>query len=133
MRSKPERLFHYTCSHGALDIRREGELECAATVISRQFPEKKVGEPQAFVVWLTDMEPPAHREALGLTMHETACDRIRYCFEVVPDWGRMEWYMTFRKRHPELRNLEREGGSMPAHWYVGRGPVPVLREVEARA
>lgn len=127
-RGRPDRLFHYCCVHSAIDIRREGVLECAETVVTRRTG-KGTGHIQGYLVWMTDMEPPAHRDALGLTMKTIGCDRIAYCFEVAPDWERMEWYMTFRKRYPHLRELETESGSMPAHWYVGRGPIPVLHEV----
>lgn len=129
MRGRPERLFHYCCWHSAVDIRREQVLDCAEDVLARRTPDKHVKHPQGFIVWLTDMQPPALRGALGLTMHTTDCDRIRFCFEVTPDWDRMEWYMTFRRRHPEFRDLEGEGDSMPMHWYVARGPIPVLQEV----
>jgi len=129
MREKPKTLFHYCCSHSAVGIRKDGHLECAETIINRADPSKHAEHRQGYAVWLTDMEPPAHREALGLTMHQTKCDRIKFCFEVEADWARMEWWMTFRRRHPEMRDLEREHGVLPAHWYVGRGPIPVLREV----
>lgn len=130
MRKKPDTLYHYCCSHSAADIRSAGVLECAETLILRANPDSThTKHPQGYIVWLTDMEPPAHREALGLTMHDIKCDRIKYCFEVAADWKRMEWYMTFRRRHPELRDLENEPGVLPAHWWVARGPIPVLREV----
>jgi hypothetical protein len=132
-RPVPQRLYHYCCHHSAIDIRREMQLRCAQDIlVERNLQGQAARHPQGFIVWLTDMEPPAYRVALGLTMHTTDCDRIEFCFEVEPDWTRMEWYMTFRRRHPELRPLEGESGSMPAHWYVARGPIPVVREVQLR-
>jgi hypothetical protein len=129
----PDVLYHYCCAHSAGDIRREMQLRCAQDIlVERNLVGQAARHPQGFIVWLTDMEPPAYRVALGLTMHDTPCDRIEFCFEVAADWTRMEWYGTFRRRHPELRALESEPGSMPAHWYVARGPVPVIQEVKAR-
>lgn len=129
MRGKPDRIFHYCCAHSAVDIRRDGFVDCAENVLQRRSPEKHVEHTSGYVVWLTDLEPPVMRDAVGLTMHTIDCDRTKYCFEVVPDWGRIEWWMTFRKRHTEMHKLESEPGVMPMHWWVGRGPLPVLREL----
>jgi hypothetical protein len=126
---KPELLYHYCCVHSAVGIREDGELFCAEDVLRRKGSDKHVPHPNGYVVWLTDMEPPPLREPLGLTIHNLKCDRITHCFVVEFDPSRMEWYMTFRRRHPEMRELEDEPGCMPRHWWAARGPIPVLREI----
>jgi hypothetical protein len=105
-------LYHYTCDHFYADILRCGQLIPGVEGL----------------VWLTDLEPPAPRLALGLTSYSLECDRMAHVFEVERT-GDVVWWMDFRRRHPQWRSKETCPGVMPMHWFVSEYPLPVRREV----
>lgn len=102
------RLFHYTCDHWNREITRCGYLKPGLDGL----------------VWMTDLEPPAPRLALGLTSYSLNCDRLQHAFEVEQS-PTVQWWIDYRKTHPELRVLELDG-TLPMHWYVSESPVPVI-------
>lgn len=128
MRKAPTRLFHYCCGHSAADIRRDMTLRPARAVLDARGYHRVKTPPAGTVLWLTDMRPPV-RDALGLTMFDIACDRLTHAFEVKPDWQQIEWWMTYRKRHPEMLELETVPGVLPMHWWVSEVPVTAVREL----
>lgn len=109
------RLAHYTCVHGRKGIGDIGELHPG---------------PDGFV-WLTDMLTP-NRDALGLTMHYTTCDRTRYRYRVTvePDQAGIVHWPVIRRRLPALyvETIEGTTGARPMHWWVSTKPVPVRFE-----
>lgn len=113
----PIRLHHYTCSHSAAGIRRDGVL------LPNRHP--LLTEP---LVWLTDLDT-AFREALGLTSYMLECDRTQTRFSVMTD--RAVWWPAYSRWRiaPEIRRfLESAPGAMPAHWWVSPHPLPIEKE-----
>jgi len=103
-------IYHYTClDHGAPGIARDGYLRPGLDGL----------------VWMTDLDEP-HREALGLTMHVTRCDRTARRFEVASVQA-VAWTEVRREMAPAyVRALELAPGVMPRHWYISRSPVQVI-------
>lgn len=133
---RPARLFHFTCSHCVGGIRRDGLLVPAlrlardpAKYAALTAELRVVADQVGALVWLTDLEPPVLREAVGLTGDSLACDRTEYCFEVETNWDVIRWWPPYRREHPELRYLEESPGVLPMHWYVATGEVAVTAEV----
>lgn len=138
---QPYTLFHFSCAHSAPDIRRTGLILPGALVgtslrkLKRLSAEEQaaVSEVRSFA-WFTDLQPPAPRGPLGLTMQTIHCDRTEFCFEIEPDWegGNLHWWMHVRREHERLLQLEQDEHAMPRHWFVSEKPVPVYREWDAK-
>lgn len=107
-------LYHYTCDHAAPLILADGVLQ---------------PHPIEGLVWLTDLNP-APRIALGLTSFSLKCDRMAHVFTVAAS-DDIQWWMDYRRTHPELRDKESCDGVMPMHWFVSEKPVPLLRQESA--
>lgn len=135
MDRRPDRLFHFTCEHGAEKIRGDGFIRPGDCLIEKQtyamLPEQvqPVARLAAPFCWFTDLEPPADVFMLGLTMLSLTCDRTACCFEVVPDWRVVSWWLRVRRKHRDLWQLEDAPGVLPAHWFVSEQPVKVLQEI----
>lgn len=133
---KPQRLFHWTCDHGEPGIRESGTL-LPLTLLNPRA-EEIIGPEEAWragLIWLTDLEHLPDRESLGLTMFHIFCDRTAHRFEVDPSaLGRARWWPSWcseKIRGEQIpasaRDLSLTDGARPAHWFVARGPLPVLR------
>jgi hypothetical protein len=129
-------LYHYTCSHAAPHIRRDGVIRPAGQLgrdahkwaaLTAQEQQVALGVGQ--FAWFTDLAPPAPASPLGLTRLTLRCDRTAYCF-TVEDRGIVPW-MTVRRSQPALRNLDWADGAMPRHWFVSRSAIPVCSELNA--
>lgn len=110
------RLYHFTCSHGAEQIRAAGEL--------RPHPQVQLGDMP--LLWLTDLDEPT-RYQIGLTSETLRCDRMEHRFVV--DCEALRWSDYVRTLPRELRHEARwlalAPGAMPMHWYVSFHPVPL--------
>lgn len=132
---RPERLFHYTCEHAAIKIRGDDSIRPAGLLLEKltyaMLPESErdIAKQISNLAWFTDLEPPANRDALGLTMLSLNCDRTAFCFEVIPDWTVISWWPRVRRKYQIVWAVETAGGSMPAHWFVSEQPVKVLTEI----
>ena len=108
-----ERLFHFTCDHGRAAIGVRGELR----------PQVEHPLLHVKVVWLTS-EPMPDREATGLTMRLTRCDRMAYRY-VVTDLRPCRPWLDSSERAGAPRGavavLEQFGD--PEHWWVATEPV----------
>lgn len=113
-------LYHYTCGHGFTSLgRHRAILQPASMLTHREVPWP------GHLVWATDLTPP-EREALGLTMNFTTCDRTRYRYRLL-DNGAVEPWTTFARHLPWfLRDqLEQAPGAKPRHWWVSVATVSV--------
>ena len=110
------RLWHYTCHHGDVGIRRSGIIR-----------------PHLGLVWLTDLGPdslsPSRvRAACGLTSTILTCDSMTYCFEVDAS-DALPWREFVRQRADDeafarkARMLEAAPRVRPSNWYVSTRPV----------
>ena len=108
------RLFHFTCEHGHRAIGARGELR-------PQVAHPMLG---CAVVWLTD-DPMPDREATGLTMRLTRCDRMAYRY-VVTDLRTCRPWRDSPERDGApvwaVADLERFGD--PEHWWIASDPTP---------
>lgn len=107
-------LYHYTCDHSYSRILRDGFLRPGVDGL----------------IWLTDLEPPAPRLALGLTSFALDCDRMAHVFTVDRTTD-VQWWMDYRKTHRELLGKEDCPGVMPRHWFVSKVSLLVRAEVNA--
>lgn len=99
-------LYHHCCLHSAALIEADGNM---------LRPNWRY--TAAPWLWLTDLEHPYPREALGLTMNTIRCDRTEATFKVTsPDVTPVKW-MTVRRLHPQLLELEEAPGARPQHWW----------------
>lgn len=113
----PPPLFHYTCrDHGFAGIGTSGFVIPPAL----RHPDRDV-DPLA---WFTDLTRP-NRDALGLTMHTTTCDRTTYRYRVT-DTAQISRWTDVRRSHPLAALLEGVPGARPAHWFVAVDSVPVV-------
>lgn len=123
---RPDRLFHWTCSHGAEGIERDGLVKPGGGDAERMVRLEGIA-----VAWFSDLDSPL-RAGLGLTSLYGGCDRTQHRFEVDPaELELVTWWPTFRRQvEPEHRSWahwkEATPGVMPVHWYVSRAEVPVL-------
>jgi hypothetical protein len=114
----PELLYHYTCTHAALDIEREGVLKPHA----HPWLQQRYGP----VVWLTDISDAALAGvAIGVKPQITlSCDRTEVCY---PIWsGSVEglvWWPHIRDLFDPSAASAIEAGAMPAHWWLTRKPI----------
>lgn len=116
------KLYHYTCSHSAVLIRRD-------MVLKPHTQGQLDGRP---LIWLTDLDTP-NMAALSLTSVHLRCDRTEWRAVVDVDAHHWPDYVRRQDRafRAQARALAEEGG-MPMHWYVCRFPVPVLDLTEVR-
>jgi hypothetical protein len=113
-------VFHYTCEHGRAALGDSGELMTGRMLNPRMPAWLWMSD----LVWMTDLSVPI-RDALGLTMRLTGCDRTRHRYVVTDATHVVPWTSVRRTvSHPE--DVEDVPGARPAHWYVSRVPVPVL-------
>lgn len=122
---QPSVLYHYTCVHSAEGLRKEGIIKPGAMLVDPSDDPRGDADP---LVWLTDLPPPVAREWLGLTRMQLRCDRLAHVF-AVEDLDGVMWYPKYARLWPGLRQLERQPGVKPAHWFVSEQPVPVAYEV----
>jgi len=112
-RSGPDRLYHFTCAHGA---RRIGRHNCLI------IPQIEHPLLHIKVSWFTELAEP-DRTATGLTHNFTRCDRMAFRY-VVTDLSRcLPWPGSPERRHASrhgepgaLADLESEGD--PEHWWI---------------
>jgi hypothetical protein len=119
-------LYHYTCEHGRESIGRRGFVLPMADHAPRAaalLHERYRG--MATLAWFTDLDAPV-ADALGLTGRTIQCDRTAYRYRVTDTAGIIAWLRTPARGTFWGRQLEREPGSLPRHWYVTRTPVPVV-------
>jgi len=70
--------------------------------------------------------PTPNRDALGLTMALTHCDRTAYRYRVTDRTHAMRWMFARSAIRADLvAELEAAPGVRPRHWYVSTVPVPV--------
>lgn len=112
-------LYHFTCQHSRPGILASGVLT----------PHSHPWLPEP-LVWLTDLEQ-AWRAELGLTSHTLGCDRTEYRFQAADTRTAIRW-LVYRHSVPlrAASALESAPGVMPAHWWVSKVPVPIVREGE---
>ena len=109
-------LYHYTCSHAAPLIKRDGLLKLHPQPLLGGMP----------LIWFTDMDAP-DRAALGLTSHTLKCDRTAFRVDVEAGDAIVRWFAFARPLPIEARRrLEFAPGVLPAHWYVSRSPYRIL-------
>jgi hypothetical protein len=109
-------LHHFTCSHGAAGIRRDGK------VIPHPQPVLRGLE----LAWFTDLDTP-DRAGLGLTSLTLKCDRTEHRF-ITENSDEFVWWpraVRILGLQRERRYLEEAPGALPAHWYVASRPVAV--------
>lgn len=107
----PTVLYHWTCSHGAEAIRRDGAVK-----------------PHLGLSWWSDLNQRGRktRAALGLTSLTLKCDRMEYrC--IASDVGLLTpWDVFANTANPAfVEGLEMADGSKPEHWWVASEWVPV--------
>jgi len=106
----PEKLYHYTCSHGRAAIGDVGTL---------------IPGPDGYV-WATDLAWPVTK-ALGLTNHILPCDRTEHRYEITAAEGLAGFlpWMAVRNTLPEemVFALELAEGAMPRHWFLSASPA----------
>ena len=108
-------LYHFACRHSAHGIGRYG------IIVPNFHPVLLVK-----LAWFTD-RPDLDREALGLTSHTLACDRMEYLYRTenatscVPF---LEWAKA--TGNPFVGKIVGEA-SRPEHWFVSMYSVPVRR------
>lgn len=111
-------LYHFTCRHVASRISRRGFL--------RPWPQPALGGV-AFV-WLTDLEAP-DPDALGLTSHTLACNRLERRYVVHVD-DAQPWDAVKGALPTVPASFER--GRQPEHWFVVRRSVFAVLDLTYR-
>lgn len=117
---KPERLYHFTCTHGQ---RRIGRVNC---LLIPQIEHPLLG---CKVTWLTTEAEP-DREATGLGHHFTRCDRMEFRYIVTDLRDCRRWLTSFeRKASPpgSLTDLESYGD--PEHWWIADCAIPAAFDI----
>lgn len=111
--SEPSRLFHFTCDHGHDALGARGELR---PIIEHPMLHIKV-------VWLTTEAMP-DREATGLGMHYTRCDRMKYRYVVSDLRACRPWLGSAdRESAPAAYVADLEEYGDPEHWWIASEPV----------
>lgn len=107
------RLFHFTCEHGHRALGRRGELR---PIVEHPFLHIKV-------VWLTSEGSP-DRDATGLGMHLTRCDRMQYRY-VVTDLSTCRPWLTSPERDaaPPTAVADLEAFGDAEHWWITSEPT----------
>lgn len=107
-------LWHFTCSHAAVDIGRRGVL--------RPNPHPLL----AFLglVWLTS-DPMPQREDVGLTSTILACDRVEHRYRVTDPSMCVPWLSMAAMLDPYAAALL-GAGCHPSSWWVSVEDVPVV-------
>lgn len=102
------RLYHFTCSHRAEEIDRNGGI-----IVPHYHPYLGFA-----VVWMT-FDPNASRDALGLSSTMLDCDRMNVRYTIENPATAVAWN-TVRSRFKYAHLLEATPGTRPAVWYVSR-------------
>lgn len=114
-------MWHYTCDHGRAALGVRGWVVPAHLWAPRTDPY-----PTGQWAWFTDLATP-NRDALGLTMNLTKCDRTAYRYRVTDEAHVVPWMHVRRHVPGALRDdLESAPGARPRHWWVSVEPVPVV-------
>ena len=128
------RLFHYTCGHGRKGLGDMGDVKPPYLTTDPKGVADPAKDPIVWWfqhrVWFTDLTTP-NRDALGLTMNFTRCDRTkwRYRLTVEPDEAGLQPWMDVRHHaaRPIRDILENAPGARPRHWWVAYDRlVPVV-------
>lgn len=119
MVAAPPTLWHYTCEHAFSVLGMKGELVPACQLSANIPPAYWWGR----LIWMTDLAIP-DREALGLTMRITKCDRTEYRYRVTDTADVLPW-TRIRRQFPAEVLEGATPGLRPRHWYVAAVPVPV--------
>ena len=105
-------LYHFTCNHGHVGIKRSGVL------LPNAHPFMLHLGP---LIWLTDFAEPPTPESVGLQSTIISCDRLAYRYSVRTK-AAVPW--------SEVRTLARadvvatlESYGQPEHWWVVRRPL----------
>lgn len=120
---KAPTLWHYTATAFVV-LGRAGELHPAIHLASPKdlrSPHSRAHNMSQQLVWLTDLEEldcAALRLPLGQVYHQ---------YQVIKDGAPVLPWSMVRKEWPKdvVRELE-SSGTQPEHWFVSRGPVPVI-------
>lgn len=119
-------LYHYTCDHSRKLLGDSGELVPARDLSTAPPWVRQTMPWQGTVVWLTDLDRP-DRYGLGLTSELITCDRTVHRYRVTCNLGITGWLWARNSAPAAIaEELESLAGSMPSHWYVAPGPVPVV-------
>lgn len=120
-----DRLYHFTCAHGA---KRIGRYNCLIV------PQVEHPLLRITVSWFTTEAEP-DREKTGLTNNYTSCDRMAFRY-VIPDLaGCRPWLGSAWRRGALHRGepgavevLERFGD--PEHWWIATCAIPAIFDAE---
>ena len=109
----PSSLFHFTCAdHGYKALGKGGML------VPHWHPLLR-----ADLLWLTTEAHP-DREASGLGMTLTSCDRMAYRYVVTYLDGCVPWLWSEQRRNaPQQVVADLESFGDPEHWWVSDRPV----------
>ena len=116
-------LYHFTCEHGHGALGEMGYL----------VPQIRHPQLGCLVTWLTTEREP-NREASGLGMHVTTCDRMAYRYLVCEPIKARPWIGSPERNAapvPVLLDLERYGD--PEHWWVTSRPTLAMIDVSVLA
>src|SRR5260370_37766014 len=105
-------LYHFTCNHGHVGIKRSGVL------LPNMHPFMKHLGP---LIWLTDLAEPPSPESVGLTSQWTTCDRLKDRY-IVRTRAAIPW-SEIRTRAPGEAVATLESYGQPEHWWVVRRPL----------
>ena len=109
------KLYHFTCDHALRKIGTDGGI-----LVPHVDFVVGVG-----VVWMTH-DPHASREALGLSSHTLACDRMFARFEIPDPEDAVPW-SAIRSNYRHARILEGTKGTRPDLWWLSRLPQRTAR------
>lgn len=108
-----QELWHFTCSHGRRAIGKRGLL----------IPQIRHPLLGVRVIWLTTEAAP-DRQATGLGMTYTTCDRMEYRYRVLQPERCLRWLASpFRVVSPADAVTDLEMYGDPEHWWVTAVPT----------
>lgn len=109
-------IVHYSCEHGAEQIRKAGFVV---------VPQQQIVLGNPTLSWWTHVPNPP-RAALGLTSHSLSCDRMDHRFRALDGSALFRWN-DVRHVFPRqgVLRLEAARGARPAYWWVSTEPVEV--------
>lgn len=122
----PNRLFHFTCEHGADGIAITGAVMPLAMIEGAMLelvPEEIKWRSE--FAWFTD-DPSPERLALGLTSYHLLCDRMAVRFEVDPPASTKWWPSLIPDLGAHARELSLSPGATPGRWWVAPRPARVV-------
>lgn len=118
-------LYHYTCSHGRVEM---GSVARLLPIADRaDVSSLGLNAWPAHFVWLTD-RPEPDEDALGLTRNFIACDRTAHRYRVTDDSTAVRWldFIAHEPGYASVASLLESPGADPSAWWVSRDPVPVV-------